>query len=252
MDGLEYRKNPAAVTIRLFTDVGTGGVIKRIDYGQLVPKNLPEFYKSIGAVTQKKFETAFKVTQQKLEQLNPPDLPAKNRADAVESLLQWVAKTAVTFTPEVKAYKEMESQISDANASIKLVEKAVAFDLLPAQFSNDLNFKENLMNYVLDGTFTASGAGERLENYNAVIKAVGNEIYKNREKILTGSYKRKVKEITKIYTAPRGLDFQNMGPAKIVGIEQQKIEPTYKEPLEKYNNSSSGCDNCPVIISPKD
>lgn len=121
-------------------------------------------------------------------------------------------------------------------------------NLLPPQFAGDLQFRENLTNYLLDGSLTASGKGEILENYNKVIQAVGDEFFANKEKILSGTYERKVKETTSVFTAPRSLDFMSGSP-KILGIEQIDVDPPYTQALNEFNNTraDAGCVNCTTV-----
>ena len=90
-----------------------------------------------------------------------------------------------------------------------------------------------------------------MRNYNDIIKAVGNEIFNNKEKVLGGTYERKTKEITAIHTEKRGLDFQTIGPPKTLGVEYKAIDAPYQESLDRYNSSKTGSVNCTTIEQKK-
>lgn len=82
-----------------------------------------------------------------------------------------------------------------------------------------------------------------------MIRAVGDEIFGNKEKILGGTYKRKTQEITAVHTAPRGLDFMQKGSPTILAIDKNKVEPSYTQALNEFNNTKRGndCVNCTTV-----
>ena len=250
LDGAEYLDYKAALGISIYQKK-EGTKIKKISYGYVRAENLPAYYKSMGIKTQAQIESAIKNTQAKLDQLNPPDFPAKSRAEAVESMLQWVAKEAVEMTPEVKAYEEMKHQVTVAKMAISLTEKATSMNLMSPGFENDDYFQQNVTNYLLDGSLTASGMGEKLAAYNNLVVAVGTELFSNKDKIIAGTYKRPSVEVisTNVTYVPRSLDFQNYSAPKVALFDQKtrKVDPPYKAALDAYNKASGGCTNCNTI-----
>lgn len=152
-------------------------------------KFIPEYYKAIGIKTEIQLRAQIQSTQAKITQMNPPpDKVANSKADVIEELAQMGANLIAEQSTEVKAFRQMEDQAGYAKSSQSLVNKAYSSGLIPSEFSEDINFKSDLMNYIYDGSLTQHGSGDKLNKYNEVVKSLGNELFANRDQVMDESY----------------------------------------------------------------